>query len=166
MKERLKAWGGKKIINIVSAVVINDEREILLLRRHALDLGGGKWGTIGGRIDVGESAITAVQREFTEETGIEGATFTELGRHMVKMPHGTVRMDSFLASLKGEHQIVVDPEEHEEYRWFRLEELLLQADLLWAVPTVLRDFGILEYLELDPTLADGSTVEFLGPFDR
>lgn len=43
MKQRLQAWGDSKVIEIVGAFVFNDEGEVLLLQRHAEDLGGGLW---------------------------------------------------------------------------------------------------------------------------
>lgn len=56
MKQRLQAWGDSKIIPIVSCLILNDSGQLLLLKRHAANLGGGKWGPPGGRLEVDESA--------------------------------------------------------------------------------------------------------------
>jgi 8-oxo-dGTP pyrophosphatase MutT (NUDIX family) len=56
VKERLQAWGDTKIVSIVGLFAFNENGELLLLQRHAEDLGCGQWGTPGGRIDPGEDA--------------------------------------------------------------------------------------------------------------
>src|SRR3954451_9083190 len=50
----------------VSAVVVNDEGEILLIRRSDND----NWALPGGAMDLGESLVDAAVRETLEETGI------------------------------------------------------------------------------------------------
>lgn len=161
MKERLQAWGNTKVIPIVGLFAFNEFGELLLLQRHAEDLGGGQWGTPGGRIDPGEDANTAMQRELCEETAIKGIKLAVLGSHLVHMPHGTVHMTSYHATIPKDTDIVVDPEEHHAYDWFGLNGLLDKDNILWGVPSMLRDFELLGDFGKDPTLADGSTVELL-----
>jgi len=50
----------------VNVVVVNDEGDILLIRRTDND----NWALPGGAIDLGESAAQAAIRETVEETGI------------------------------------------------------------------------------------------------
>lgn len=152
---RLKAWGNTKIIPIACIFVFNEAGELLLLQRHSEDLGGGRWGTPGGRLDMGEDASAAAVRELREETGIEAPSIDLLGSHEVRMPHGTVHMTSFKTAVPNNIDVVVDPVEHHSYAWIGLDNLLSQAGLLWGTPTILKDFGVLS-LEIDPTLADGS----------
>jgi len=161
MKKRLKAWGNTKILPIVGSFVFNKEGELLLLQRHYDDLGGGQWGTPGGRIDNDETVEVAMRREFCEETGISDMQFTVLGSHKIRMPHGTVRITSFKAILDKNTPITLDPEEHHAYAWFNLKGLLDEDNILWGIPSILRDFGLLDSFDSDPTLADGSSVELL-----
>jgi 8-oxo-dGTP pyrophosphatase MutT (NUDIX family) len=161
MKDRLQAWGDTKIIPIVGVFAFNEDGELFLLQRHSKDLGGGQWGTPGGRIDPGEDAGAAMKRELYEETGIQGVKLDVLGSHLIHMPHGTVHMTSYLATLPKETDIILDPEEHHAYAWFSLKRLLDEDTILWGIPSMLKDFGLLEEFGSDPTLADGSSVELL-----
>ena len=161
MKERLQACGDTKIIAIVGAFAFNEAGELLLLRRHSEDLGGGQWGTPGGRVEPGEPAEVAMQREFYEETGINKVHFTQLGSHEIRMPHGTVHMTSYQAIIPKRGEITLDPEEHHAYAWFSLEGLVDEDNILWGIPSILRDFGILKGFHDDPTLVDGSSVKLL-----
>jgi len=53
----------------VNVVVINDDEEILMIRRSD----NGNWAVPGGAIDLGESVAQAALRETLEESGIECA---------------------------------------------------------------------------------------------
>lgn len=55
------------IVPSVNVVVVNDAREILLIRRSDND----NWALPGGAIDLGESLTQAAVRETKEETGID-----------------------------------------------------------------------------------------------
>lgn len=157
---RLKAWGNTRIIPIACVFVFNEAGELLLLQRHSEDLGGGKWGAPGGRLNADEDAFTAAVRELREETGIEAPEISLLGSHEVRMPHGTVRMTSFKTTVPDSTDIMIDPDEHHTYSWLELARLADHPGLLWGTPTILRDFELLK-VEADPTLTDGSEVLLL-----
>jgi ADP-ribose pyrophosphatase YjhB (NUDIX family) len=53
----------------VSALVIDDERRILLARR-AYEPDAGLWDTPGGFLDAGEEPVAALRRELLEEAGL------------------------------------------------------------------------------------------------
>lgn len=161
MKQRLQAWGDSKIIKIVGAFVFNDDGEVLLLQRHTDDLGGGQWGTPGGRIEAGETTTQAMARELQEETGLTKVDLRELGAHHIRMPHGTVHMTSYHAVIPGDVTIVTDPDEHHDHRWFTLGSLTGDPAILYGAPSIMRDFGLLEFDGEDWTLVGGSSVELL-----
>jgi 8-oxo-dGTP pyrophosphatase MutT (NUDIX family) len=161
MKERLQAWGDTKVIPIAGLFAFSEDGELLLLQRHSEDLGGGQWGTPGGRLEDGEDAETAVLREVDEETGIKSIEVKRLGVHKIKMPHGAVNMTSFIATIPRNIPIKIDPVEHHAYAWFKPEGLLDEDNILWGIPSILRDFGLFGDFDTDPTLADGSSVELL-----
>lgn len=163
MKRRLQAWGGTTIIPIATVFLFNDADQLLLLRRHVADLGGGKWGTPGGRLEPNEDSRQAMQRELREETGIEidSVQFERLGSHTVHMPHGVVHMASYRATVPKEVDVVLDPSEHQAFAWVGTADLLTYPNLLWGTPSILRDFGLLPTFDNDPTLQDGSFVRLV-----
>jgi len=54
----------------VAAVIWNDQREVLLIRRTK-EPRKGQWSLPGGKVEFGESLENAVRREVQEETGLE-----------------------------------------------------------------------------------------------
>jgi 8-oxo-dGTP diphosphatase len=162
MKKRLLEWGDTKVIDIATCLVVDEDERLLLLRRHTENLGGGLWGTPGGRVEENESPKTAALRELLEETGIAVTESKMLGTHIVKMPHGTVRMTSFKVLVASGTVVALNPEEHYASAWFTTDSLLDTENILWGVPSVLRDFGMIRSFEVDPTLADGSSVTRLN----
>ena len=58
------------IVTSVVAVIINDDQEVLLTKRNIPPF-QGEWVMPGGKIDLGEPIITALQREVMEEVGLQ-----------------------------------------------------------------------------------------------
>ena len=58
------------IVTSVVAVIINDDGEVLLTRRKVPPF-KDEWVMPGGKIDLGEPIIAALQREVWEEVGLE-----------------------------------------------------------------------------------------------
>lgn len=59
-----------KPVLAVAAVIWNDRREVLLIRRTK-EPRKGQWSLPGGKVQFGESLEDAVRREVREETGLE-----------------------------------------------------------------------------------------------
>lgn len=57
------------ILRVVSGLAVRDG-EILMGKRPPGKLRGGLWETPGGKVEPGESAVTALAREWKEELGI------------------------------------------------------------------------------------------------
>lgn len=58
------------VITSVVAVIINDDGNVLLTKRNVPPF-RGEWVMPGGKIDVGEPIIKALQREVYEEVGLQ-----------------------------------------------------------------------------------------------
>lgn len=147
--------------SVVSCFIFDHDGKLLLLRRHQDDWGGGLWATPAGSIDPGETPEVAVLREIQEETGLALERIDYLGTHRITMPHGSVDLKSFKAVVHHPGPVVIRDDEHEAFAWFSLDTLLDEADIIWATPSILRDFGLMADFETDPTLADGSTAVLL-----
>lgn len=112
---------GKDYVRIGSwGVITNNRNEILLLRRR----GKAKWERPGGRVEVGEMISETLIREVREETGLEAelkelVLFQEItgydqGEHWIDFCYHAV--------ARGEPR-VMEPEVHEEVRWFGFDQL-------------------------------------------
>jgi 8-oxo-dGTP pyrophosphatase MutT (NUDIX family) len=111
-------------IEAAGGLVENPHREILMIYRL------GKWDLPKGKLDDGETIITAAVREVEEECGISGLSITASlpktshiyqdnnGRWILKTTHW-FRMNS----LKWEHPIPQEKEHIEEVKWVRRENV-------------------------------------------
>jgi len=149
----------KKVIPSASCLIFNEADELLLMRRTIHDVGGGLWGLPAGRIDPGEDAKTTVLREIKEETNIDLGDVKFLGVHKITMPHAIVPMSTFEARVSQGIAITLNPNEHDAYDWFTLPTLLTVKNIIWGLPTTLKDYGLMDGFEVDPTLNDGSSLE-------
>ena len=89
------------MIPCVGAIVLDDARRILLIKRgQAPAL--GLWSIPGGRVEPGESHEVAVVRELLEETGLVGEVVREVGTVQRDAPSGgTYEIRDFLLSVEG-----------------------------------------------------------------
>jgi len=104
------------------AVIINNDRQILLLKRSPNEeyWGAGKWALVGGAVEEGETPIAACQREIWEETGLQISKFNEkftIQRNPDSIEH------IFVAKYDGDQYDVKLNEEHVNYGWYSPEEV-------------------------------------------
>lgn len=59
------------IVPVVAGVIVNSEQQILIAERLLTQDYGGLWELPGGKIEQGETARAALDRELAEELGIE-----------------------------------------------------------------------------------------------
>jgi ADP-ribose pyrophosphatase YjhB (NUDIX family) len=130
----ISAWHGCSISTIHSlrwlriyfrlpnAIVRNDRDEVLLVRRAD----DGYWELTGGRIEVGESAMSAAMREVAEEAGVAITVQALAGvysdpRHVLVYPGDRVHQQiaiCFHARAVGGGKARPDTEEATEAGWF------------------------------------------------
>lgn len=114
----------------VKVLLKNPEGKFLLLRRSLKKYPGvhGAWDIVGGRIDVGSTLLENLKREVREETGLELSDSPKLvsAQDILRIPGRHVVRLTYTANIDGEPKITDD---HEEFRWFTLEELKDLDDL-------------------------------------
>jgi 8-oxo-dGTP pyrophosphatase MutT (NUDIX family) len=121
---REKYGSGLLLMPGVSALIFNDQGEVLLNRRSDT----GKWATIGGIIDPGEEPAAACRREVLEETGLEIAIDRVSGVYItpqVNYPNGDIAqyvITAFRCRVVGGEPRVAD-DESLEVRFFPLNKL-------------------------------------------
>ena len=101
---------------VVVMLVTNGEACVLGQRRGAPD---GRWSTLAGFVEPGESLEDAVVREVLEEVGLEVDGMTYIGSQ--PWPFPSALMSGFEATAP--RQPLVGNDEHIQVRWFEREEL-------------------------------------------
>jgi 8-oxo-dGTP pyrophosphatase MutT (NUDIX family) len=67
--------------------IFNDREEVLMILKKR-GMGAGKWNFPGGKIQPGEDAVVAAQRETYEETGLQPEALEECGTLEFLFPEG------------------------------------------------------------------------------
>ena len=108
------------------ALIINDKKEALLLKRtlKARNL-SGFWMQPGGGVEFGERIEEAVKREIKEELGIdiEIIRFLAVTEGILKEEKQHWISLSYLGKIVGGELKNLEPEKHEEIKWFDLNAL-------------------------------------------
>jgi NAD+ diphosphatase len=100
----------------------------------------GRWSTLAGFVEPGESLESAVAREVFEEVGLAVDGVTYVGSQ--PWPFPSVLMAAFEATAP--RQPLVGNDEHVEVRWFEREELrAAMASGEAVVPTAIAAGGYL-----------------------
>lgn len=110
----------------VAAAIIagkGDATRILALRR-AGEVAGGAWGFVTGSIEPGETAVEAILREVTEETGIKAtALFTAgLTETFYFGPDNVLELMPIFVTFVPEPVAVTLDHGSDQYRWCDLAE--------------------------------------------
>lgn len=115
-----------KSIEVVAAIIVNDNNEIFCAKRKNEGPLALKWEFPGGKIEDGETYEEALVREIFEEfsTKIEVKAFIMTVKHQYKTFHLT--MHAFYADvIEGDLRL----NEHTDFRWLKKDQLL---SLDWA----------------------------------
>ena len=121
----------------VSAIMEDNRKRVLLIRLYRYPSDSTEWELPAGRVDEGETALEAVQRELLEETGYRAVHYEEiLAYYPVNgISNHCMRLYRCQAAQKAG---TFDPREVMEVRWFEREEIL----------TMVRDKKIMDGLSL------------------
>ena len=106
---------------------INNSRgpEVLLLKRSEhRELYPNLWECIGGSVRENESLEAAAKRQLKEETGINATRWKLSECFEIEVSPGVIVPGvAFSCKADFDVKIKLDPKEHVDYRWVRLDEL-------------------------------------------
>ncbi|WP_254790637.1 NAD(+) diphosphatase [Blastococcus tunisiensis] len=102
-------------------MLVHDGADRLVLGRQAV-WPPGRFSILAGFVEPGESAEAAVAREVAEEVGLAVTDIRYVGSQPWPFPQSL--MLGFVARADGGDELVLDPTEIEEARWFTRQELL------------------------------------------
>jgi mutator protein MutT len=118
---------------VAVAALVRDSYVLLVHRHPQRDSYPDCWDLVGGHLEAGESPEDAVRRECREEIGVEVVDPRPI---RIAISDPWLEMHSFLVTQWVGDPTNCAPEEHDDLRWFRTDEL---ADLVVADAASLPD---------------------------
>lgn len=106
---------------VVGAVIFNHEQEILFLKRNADEFMPNLVELPSGGVNTEESLIDALIRETKEETNLDIVAvvcFVDTFDYISGSDKKT-RQFNFIVNVNNENEIMVNPEEHQEFYWLK-----------------------------------------------
>jgi NAD+ diphosphatase len=113
--------------------------DAILLARNVAVPAGGRMSALAGFLEPGESVEDAVHREVREEVGIEVKDIRYFGSQSWPFPNSL--MIAFTAEYAG-GEIVVDPTEIAEARWFGPDDPLPELSPRFSISRALIDANL------------------------
>ena len=112
----IKVKGKKKIPEGAVVIIVSDKEEILILKRPStVNWAPNKWALPGGKLESGESPLTAAVRETKEETSLD----------IKNLKIVDIKVDNFIvAYYTREYNGTVELDfEHTDWAWASREEI-------------------------------------------
>ena len=108
------------MINVVAAVIRNDENKILITKRNLKKAQGGLWEFPGGKIEPNETREHAIVREIKEELDIDITVKEYLAEKTFTYPDKQINLIALeCTKVNGEIKLL----EHEDFAWITSDEL-------------------------------------------
>jgi 8-oxo-dGTP diphosphatase len=125
------------MIEVVCAIILNDQGQIFAARRATGKSFEGYWEFPGGKIEEGEDAKEALTRELKEELGLALQAGESLHAVDWENKTGHFRLEAFICKDKLQGIQLVD---HDAWDWFDIEDLL-------ELEMMIADLALLPYLD-------------------
>ena len=108
------------IINVVAAVIKNEEGKILITQRNLKKAQGGLWEFPGGKIEPNETKEHAIIREIKEELDIDIQVESYLSEKVFNYPEKDINLIALeCKKIDGNIKLL----EYEDYKWVDNSEL-------------------------------------------
>lgn len=118
-------YGVVHIANLAAGIVaLDDDGRIVLVGQHRYTLDEPSWEIPEGGVPFGEGALAGAQRELREETGVDAATWRELGWLTLSNSISDERAVLYLATDLRHGEADPEPTESLETRWVPFDEAL------------------------------------------
>ena len=115
----------KKIIKVVGAAIIKEEKVLAMQRSEQMTL-PGMWEFPGGKVEADETEQEALIREIKEELNVDITILDYINEASYDYDFGTVILKVYTAKIiAGELSL----EEHKDGKWLKADQLL---DMDWA----------------------------------
>lgn len=125
------------IKNVVGAIVLNENNEVLIMSRKADDFMGGIDELPSGNMESGEKVCDALVREVKEETNldIESVTSYINSFDYISGSGKKARQFNFAVTVKSTDDVKLT--EHDSYKWMSIDEARNSAKITDEVKFVL-----------------------------
>ena len=108
------------MINVVAAVIKDENEKILITQRNLKKAQGGLWEFPGGKIEPNETRENAIVREIKEELDIDIEVKSYLSEKVFNYPEKDINLIALeCKKINGEIRLL----EHEDYKWVSKNEL-------------------------------------------
>lgn len=111
---------GNPTVTDVVAAVLHRNNTFLACRRSVHLTASGQWEFPGGKRNLDETAVEALQREIAEELNVRIVVGESLGKLTHRYTDKTIRLECFLINhWNGEFEL----SDHDRMQWCSLDEL-------------------------------------------
>lgn len=121
------------MIDVVAAIIKNNENKILIAQRNFKKSQGGLWEFPGGKIEKGETREEALIREIKEELNMDIICDSYFGEKKYNYPDKTIRLIALNCTMISKSYEVL---EHEQIEWVDIEDfskyVFAAADIYFA----------------------------------
>jgi 8-oxo-dGTP diphosphatase len=122
---------------VAGGVILNENNEVLLLKRKQDDFMGGIFELPSGKIEEGETIRDGLIREIKEETALN---VTSIGMYITEFDYLSgsgkkSRQLNFEVKAQSDESIILT--EHDEFKWFKISEIELDNNITDEVKYVI-----------------------------
>ena len=108
---------------VVNCVVMEKDRMLILKRSDRVDSFQGKWSSVTGYVEEGETPVQTAFKELREELSVPAPVLLKQGKPVSTRKGGIAWISHpFLFALGGDRAVKIDWE-HTDYRWIDIDEL-------------------------------------------